>query len=160
MSRATDRVIDGLIGALEALRNEHAIAEHCLLAERTRADAWPTGSDNPHTTGGDPTSTTERAALKRILIDTELNAYRDELNAIVLIVRNLRRDCQNTARRRDHAPPDTPRCNGGQGRDGNIEWGAPDCHNIPTRHQLCDNCYMRERRWRITHGLPTRENAA
>jgi hypothetical protein len=39
-------------------------------------------------------------------------------------------------------------------------WADPDCTNIPARGPLCIPCYHRERRWRIEHGLPTRDTEA
>lgn len=49
------------------------------------------------------------------------------------------------------APAATPRCSGGAGLDGSMEWGDPTCTNVPdgrpSYRGLCNACYQRERRW-------------
>lgn len=169
MTEPVARLIDRLIGNLEALHHEIATAETLLCERRARIDAWPPGGDNPKVAGGDSTSLPEAAMIARISIDETLDSHRDELNAATLIIRNLRRDCQATNRREGRAfrveLPSTPRCNA-TGRDGYLEprppqgdgWSDLNCTNIPTRGPLCDSCAKREYRWRQRHGLPPRRD--
>jgi hypothetical protein len=160
---AMNPTIERLIGHLEHLNHELATAEDILLDQRRRIDNWT--NNNPDTPkisgGGDTTSVTERAVLARTAIDTQLRSHREELHAIELTIRNLRRDCQHTLRHQGEPfnidLPPTPRCNA-TGRDGAIEWADPTCTTIPSRGPLCDRCSKREYRWRTTHGLPPRRD--
>lgn len=49
------------------------------------------------------------------------------------------------------APGASPRCSGGAGLDGHLEWGDPACRNVPdgrpSRQGMCDSCYLRAYRW-------------
>ena len=48
-------------------------------------------------------------------------------------------------------PGVTPRCSGGAGLDGHLEWGDPTCTNVPdgrpSYHGMCNACYQRRARW-------------
>lgn len=49
------------------------------------------------------------------------------------------------------APGTSPRCSGGAGMAGHLEWGDPACTNVPdgrpSRQGMCDSCYLRAYRW-------------
>jgi len=49
-------------------------------------------------------------------------------------------------------PGDTPRCSGGAGIEGALEFGDPTCTRVPdgrpSRSGMCDACYQRYDRWR------------
>jgi hypothetical protein len=161
MTEPAERTINRLIGNLEALRNEHQQAEHTLCDQRRRIDSWTSRNNNEHIKGGTTTSTTERAATARLAIDEQLTAWRQELDAATLIIRNLRHECQTTTRRQGApvqlelppAPISKP-----IGRQGADQWADNACHNIPTRGPLCDKCSKREYRWRTSNGLPPRRD--
>lgn len=125
--------------------------------ERHMADglaAHPTDGDGSHSKGGH-TSPVETTVLKRLPQHTTIRDQLDELDAACKILRNLERETRTILGRT--GPP--PRCTGGVGRDGAIDWGRPDCTELPGRGPLCIACYHRERRWRNDHGLPTRDVA-
>lgn len=58
-------------------------------------------------------------------------------------------------------PTATPRCSGGAGLDGHLDWGDPTCTRVPdgrpSRHGMCDACYQRLDRWRR---VPRTDDAA
>lgn len=146
-----DSTIDNLIGHLENLKVEMPAAKNALMARRARVDGWPAGNDNPKVAGGESSSSVERAVESRVdRIDDTLNALDHELNAAVLIVRNLRADCQRHA----NTPIDKPRCDTGAGREGwtiprtDGGWHDPICENVPPPDRnTCDACRKRAERW-------------
>ena len=149
-----DRTIGSIIGAAEALGMKLPGAKIELLRQMRAIDGYPTGSDNPKVKAEAELTTVEAAAGHRMRLQADLRALDDELNAVVLILVNLNRDCDHYIGLRLAGPG---RCSA-TGRDGAIEWSDPKCWNAPDRGPLCARCYHRERRWRQRHGLPIREN--
>jgi len=103
-----------------------------------------------------PVTSVEAAALNRTNTDHTDNEQLDaELHAALQTLTNLTRDCRHIIG--PHlTPTPKPRCDGGTGRDGHLQWGRPDCTNIPdTGRKLCHACRQRMTRWRKQHNLPT-----
>lgn len=132
-----------------------AVRAH-LNRELTILDGQPAGTDTPKVTHTAELTPVEAVASQRIHLGNLIDDYSDRLNTTLTVLRQLDKDMTRTLGTRTPAP----RCTGGTGRDGNIEWGRPDCWDIPARGPLCIPCYHRERRWRQDHGLPTRDTDA
>lgn len=105
-----------------------------------------------------PPTSVEAAVLHRQTIADQLDDITAHVRGILTMYRELSKMVQRAILTHGPTQP-APRCSA-TGRDGADEWGDPRCWDIPTRSTLCARCYMRERRWRQSHGLPTREAAA
>jgi hypothetical protein len=158
MTHRTDRTITSIIGLAEGLTSKLPAARDILRQRINAIDGFPVGTDTPKITATAELTTVEQAANQRIWLETNLRSLTYELNAAALIIANLHRECDQIL---GHQP--RPRCTGGQGRQGAIEWGQPDCWNIPTRAGtpavLCDRCFQAERKWRSRNGLVARDVA-
>lgn len=146
------RTIDAIIGGLERLTINLPAARATLLA-----DLATTGEPRAATTdpgrGKSEHTPTEAAALTRDHITRHLDNLTAELDACAKIVTNLNADCTRIIGHRT----DTPRCDGGVGRDGYLTWGRPDCTNVPgDGRRICDACRQREYRWRKSVGREAR----
>jgi hypothetical protein len=143
------------INAITGILRQQLPHAHWQL-EHQMADglaAHPTDNDG-HARGGH-SSPVESTVMRRLPQHTTIRNHHDELDAACKILRNLERETRTILGNTGPAP----RCTGGTGRDGNLDWGRPDCTELPGRGSLCIACYHRERRWRNDHGLPTREVA-
>lgn len=148
-----DAALDYASALIAILRTQLPAADqHDLDQLPDGLAAHPTDAGNPVHTNHSPVEST---VLKRHPTHNRIRAREEEIDAVCKILRNLERDSRATLGIQHVAP----RCSGGQGRDGAIEWGRPDCHNIPAIGTLCVPCYHRERRWRTDNGLPTRATA-
>ena len=137
------RTIDTLHHQLDALTPELHHAYRILHDQRHRIDTYTTNNDNDKISGGDTTSTVERAAIARIAITARLDGYTAELHALELIIRNMRHSAQLDARRIGtpfnlNLPP-PKRCDA-TNREGAIQWADPTCTRIPSRGPLCETC--------------------
>ncbi len=111
------------------------------------------------------TSTTERNANEAYRLGLLIEDLRHAIDGAEIAVAHLDRLANEACRTRafagiiDEEPQaaDVRRCRDNQnGREGAIEWGRPDCLELPAKDQLCANCYMREYRWRKAHGRKPR----
>jgi hypothetical protein len=150
-----DRTIDSIIGTAEHIGIKLPAAKAELLYRLHTIDGYPTGTYAPKVTATTELTTVEVAADQRIHLEADLRWLDDELNAAVLVLANLARECDRIIGMRLQGPG---RCSA-VGRQGAIEWGDANCWNAPDRGPLCARCYQRERRWRQHNGLPTREVA-
>ena len=151
----TDRTIDTIVGLAEGLSTKLPAARVRIRQEMQILDSMPVGSDAPKVQATAELTKVERAAERRIELQRTLNALDIRLNDVVDILNWLHAECgRNIAVREE-----MPRCSAA-GREGAIEWSRPECWEVPAKASLCAACYQRERRWRIDHGLPTREVAA
>lgn len=151
MTHRLHRTIDAIIGGLEKLNVNLPAARATLLA-----DLAVTGEPRAATTDGTGRGTsehtpTEAAALNRDHLQRQLDNLTAELDACSRIVTNLNNDCTRIIGHRT----DTPRCDGGVGRDGYLiprnqgGWSDPGCHNVPADgRKTCDACRQRADRWK------------
>ena len=167
MSTAPDRRLTTAALLLNALAARYTTAHNILRA--SQRDGYPTtasGADTGPRTGGQtilvdgdhiPVTSVEAAVIARLEHHQRINdAERADLeataNGILIMVNNLNREITRILG--NHI--DTPRCSGGAARDGALEWGRPDCTNVPSRGPLCERCAKAEWRWRKNHDLPAR----
>jgi hypothetical protein len=110
-----------------------------------------------------PVTAVEDVALKRQAIGDQLADIVAHTRGILTM--HLELSTMLTAAIATRATADIKPCDA-TGREGwkllreSGGWADPDCTNIPARGPLCIPCYHRERRWRIEHGLPTRDTEA
>lgn len=136
-----------------------------LETERVMAAAGPAKGESAGR-GGSATSTTERNANESYRLGLMIEDLRDAIEGAEIAVAHLDRLASEACRTRAFGPlldiepaaEDAARCRDNQhGRQGTIEWGRPDCVELPTKAGLCAACYAREYRWRKTHELPYRD---
>jgi hypothetical protein len=163
----TDRTIASIVGLAEGLTTKLPAARAVLAALIHTIDGYPVGTDAPKVTATTELTTVEQAADQRIrltvgwdgeTVQRNLRWIAETMDAAVRNLSDLHRECDRIIGEREAAP----RCSGGVGREGALEWGRPDCWEVPrsVNSPLCVQCYHRERRWRIAHQLPTRSDAA
>ena len=155
-----------------AHRLEHVIAVNItngvrqLETERVMAAAGPAKGEAAGVRGSGTTSTTERNANESYRLGLLIEDLRDAIEGVEIAVAHLDRLSSEACRTRAFGPlleveqpaEDAPRCRDNQhGRQGTIEWGRPDCLDLPVKAGLCAACYAREYRWRKAHDLPARE---
>jgi hypothetical protein len=104
-----------------------------------------------------PPTSVEAAVINRQRILDELEDVTVQIRGMTTMARDLMKMIQRGVA--TTATKAAPRCTS-SGRDGNVEWGDPNCWDMPARGPLCPRCYQRERRWRQAHGLPTRDDTA
>ena len=149
-----DRRINAAIGRLERLAVKIPAAIDALLDQRRKIDGWGTTGE-VHVQHTAELTPTEAAVNQRQHIDRQIANLYDELDAIRCIARNIEHDCDrylatNTPEL-DQQPK--PRCDGGIGRTGYLEWGDPACTNIPEPYRKqCSRCRKAEDRWLVAHG--------
>lgn len=115
------------------------------------ADGYPAGGSGGGSGKNTISDPTARAALNRTGSPTHVA---DKIAAI-------ERSIATSAAQLAHAlalidsllpsPGTTPRCSGGAGLDGHLDWGDPTCTNIPdgrpSYQGMCNACWQRQRRW-------------
>jgi hypothetical protein len=126
-----------------------------LRRELDYYDSLPTTTDANISGRQQADTTVEHAVIQRQLIADNLTDIDLHVRGVTTMLLELTRLVHQASGTR--TPP--PRCEA-TGRQGAIEWGDPTCWDIPARGKLCQRCYMRERRWRQAHGLPTRDDVA
>ena len=153
MSNRTNALLSALATIVTELRKRtpQALAHaHSIVA-----DGYPTlggsGGHGGKNTISDPTA---NAALNRT---TGTGAGYRVADQVQLLEQCLRiaaaalGDCLTIVDRLQPAPGATPRCSGGAGLDGHLEWGDPTCTRVPdgrpSRHGMCDACHNRRDRW-------------
>ena len=153
MSNRTNAQLSALATIVTELRKRtpQALAHaHSIVA-----DGYPTlggsGGHGGKNTISDPTA---NAALNRT---TGTGAGYRVADQVQLLEQCLRiaaaalGDCLTIVDRLQPAPGATPRCSGGAGLDGHLEWGDPTCTRVPdgrpSRHGMCDACHNRRDRW-------------
>lgn len=116
-------------------------------------DTLRSASTEPRVSGGGSTLTKVEAAA------SQRSRASDQRDYIIGLIAAAERgltlavdECRKTIGQTMQAP----RCTGGAGREGAIEWGRPDCWEVPDRGALCVACYTREYRWRKGNNLPSR----
>ena len=146
----TDRTIDTIVGLAEGLSTKLPAARDHLLREIRLLDGFTGGSDAPKVKATSELTGVERAASQRIHHQQRMDALNDEINAVVLVLRNLHSECDRIVATR----VETPRCDGGAGRSGHMipraegGWSDPTCHNVPSlERKTCDACRQRFHRW-------------
>jgi len=145
-------------------RTPHALAHARTIA----ADGYPTltGSSGGGKGGknniSDPTA---NAALHRTTGGGAGFGVADQVQLLEQFLRTAASalgDAINTVNRLQPAPGAAPRCSGGAGLDGHLDWGDPACTRVPdgrpSRSGLCDACYQRQYRWE--NGVPRTDEAA
>jgi hypothetical protein len=148
------RRIDAIIGRLERLTTKLPAAVDALLDRRRKIDGWGNGgADNTRITYQAELTPTESPVAQREHCDVLMRNLYEELDAIRLIAGNLERDCDFYLRADLPDPGPKPRCDGGIGRTGYLEWGDPTCTNIPEPYRKqCSRCRKAEDRWLVAHG--------
>jgi hypothetical protein len=93
----------------------------------------------------------ERVAAERIRLGTLMADIDARVATIAMLATDLLRDCDRLVGTR----VETPRCDGGVGRDGyhlarsDGGWSEPDCENVPAEgRKTCDACRKRAQRWK------------
>lgn len=128
-----------------------------LVNERRNLDWHPTstlGDGTPR--GSSDSSSVERVVAQLRHYDTLIAQLYDDIDTI----RSVAASALTVANRAlgDRAPKPTPvRCDA-TGREGAIEWGRPDCGDLPVRGTLCMACWWREYRYRKAKGLGGRDD--
>jgi hypothetical protein len=155
--RTTDRALVTASDLVEALARKVPETQALLLARLGAVDGWPGGSDEPKVAHSATSTPTEAAGAKRLAIQRKLDAVWHARAQLIETVTQLSRLCDRAL------GPDqiieVPRCDGGAGREGAIEWGKPDCTNVPKGRKICDRCRKAEQTWRREHGLIPRAEA-
>ena len=153
MSNRTNAQLSALATIVTELRKRtpQALAHaHSIVA-----DGYPTlggsGGHGGKNTISDPTA---NAALNRT---TGTGTGYRVADQVQLLEHSLRiaaaalGECLTIVDRLQPAPGATPRCSGGAGLDGHLEWGDPTCTRVPdgrpSRHGMCDACHNRRDRW-------------
>ena len=147
--RRTDRIrhdLEHLTALLPA-----ALAR--LAWQADQHDTLKSATTEPRVSGGGSTLTKVEAAANQ---RTRATDQRDYIIGLIAAAERGLELAVNECRKTIGQNPNTPRCTGGAGREGAIEWGRPDCWEVPARGALCIACYTREYRWRNQTGLPTR----
>lgn len=155
-----------------AHRLEHIIANNItngvrqLETERVMAAVGPAKGEASGVRGSGATSATERNANESYRLGLLIEDLRDAIEGAEIAVAHLDRLASEACRTRafglpvdvEPAAADEARCRDNQhGRQGTIEWGRPDCIELPVKAGLCAACYAREYRWRKAHDLPARD---
>jgi len=147
------RRIDAIIGRLERLTTKIPAAVDALLDQRRRIDGWPDGSSDVHVQATAELTTVEAQVAQRQHIERQIVNLGEELDAVRLILLHVEKDCDRYLKSDTDLDPPKPRCDGGQGRTGHLEWGNPLCTNIPEPYRKqCSACRKREDRWLVAHG--------
>jgi hypothetical protein len=137
-----------------------------LETERVMAATGPAKGEAAGVRGSGTTSSTERNASEAYRLGLMIEDLRDAIEGVEIAVAYLDRLADEACRTRafgrmaepEQAAEDAPRCRDNQhGRQGTIEWGRPDCIELPTKAGLCSACYFREYRWRKAHDLAPRD---
>ena len=153
MSNRTNAQLSALATIVNELRKRtpQALAHaHSIVA-----DGYPTlggsGGHGGKNTISDPTAnaalnrTTGTGAGYRVADQVQL------LEQCLRIAASALGDALAVVDRLHPAPGATPRCSGGAGLDGHLEWGDPTCTRVPdgrpSRHGMCDACHNRRDRW-------------
>lgn len=138
---------------VENLATKLPHARHHIHQQINTIDGWrATGETDIKVQHTNELTPVETAAQQRLNLWQQLTDLETQARHLATIAANA---CNNA----DHITGtriETPRCTGGFGRDGAIQWGRPDCQDIRGRGELCIACYHRERRWRQEHQLPNR----
>lgn len=137
-----------------------------LETERVMAAVGPAKGETSGVRGSGTTSATERNACEAHRIGDLIDDLKDARDGVEIAVAHLARLASEATRTRafgltpdiEPAAADETRCRDNQhGRQGTIEWGRPDCIELPVKAGLCSACYFREYRWRKAHDLPARD---
>jgi hypothetical protein len=153
MSNRTNAQLSALATIVAELRKRtpQALAHaHSIVA-----DGYPTlGGSGGHGGKNSISDPTANAALNRT---TGTGSGYRVADQVQLLEHSLRiaaaalGDCLTIVDRLQPRPGDTPRCSGGAGLDGHLEWGDPTCTRVPdgrpSRHGMCDACHNRRDRW-------------
>lgn len=167
MSRRTLNQVDAIATLAAELRKRcrPALAHAAAIA----ADGYSSGSGQGGTdfnvkaknTVSDPTA---NAALNRTTGTGHGYALADQIAYLEQTIVTIASELGEALRVIDRLSPPpgiTPRCSGGAGLDGAIEFGDPTCMSVPDgrpgRLGMCDRCYQRYDRWRR---VPRTESAA
>lgn len=161
MSRRTLNQIDAIATVAAELRRRTRPA--LAHAQTIIADGYPGGGGqdfNVRSKGGvsDPTAS---AALSRTTGTGSGYLLSDIVQRLEQCVANAAAELGEALALVDRLSPppgSTPRCSGGAGLDGHLDWGDPSCSNVPdgrpSRQGMCDACYQRLDRWRRTPRTP------
>lgn len=153
MSNRTNAQLSALATIVTELRKRtpQALAHaHSIVA-----DGYPTlggsGGHGGKNTISDPTA---NAALNRTTGTGTGYRVADQVQLLEQCLRIAAAalgDCLTIVDRLQPAPGDTPRCSGGAGLDGHLEWGDPTCNNVPDGRAsyfgMCNACAQRRYRW-------------
>ena len=153
MSNRTNAQLAALNTIVAELRKRTPAALAHALA--IAADGYPTlggsGGHGGKNTISDPTA---NAALNRTTGTGTGYRIGDQVQLLEQCLRNAAAalgDALTIVDRLQPAPGATPRCSGGAGLDGHLDWGDPRCTRVPdgrpSRSGLCDACYQRQYRW-------------
>lgn len=156
---ATVKLLERISHLLPAV-NDHIHRELALC------DGYPGGSDAPKVRAASELTPVERVAEARLRLTRHRDQLTDDLATIASIAHNMITRAERTLGIR--VP--VPRCTGGFGREGHLEWGDPTCGNVPSnpestvagsaRREMCDKHRIAEGRWRQANNLPPRNEEA
>ena len=153
MSNRTNAQLSALATIVAELRKRtpQALAHaHSIVA-----DGYPTlGGSGGHGGKNSISDPTANAALNRTTGSGSGYRVADQVQLLehsLRIAAAALGDALTIVDRLQPRPGDTPRCSGGAGLDGHLEWGDPTCTRVPdgrpSRSGLCDACYQRQYRW-------------
>lgn len=130
-----------------ALAHARTIAADGYPTLGASSGSGPSGKNNI----SDPTA---NAALSRTTGELTGSGLADRVQHLEQALRNAAAalgDALTIVDRLQPAPGATPRCSGGAGLTGALEWGDPTCVRVPdgrpSREGLCDACHHRRERW-------------
>ena len=164
MSNRTNAQLSALATIVAELRKRtpQALAHaHSIVA-----DGYPTlGGSGGHGGKNSISDPTANAALNRTTGTGSGYRVGDQVQLLehsLRIAAAALGDCLTIVNRLQPTPGATPRCSGGAGLDGHLDWGDPACTRVPdgrpSRSGLCDACYQRQYRWE--NGVPRTDKAA
>lgn len=115
-------------------------------------DGFGSGSPEVVVSSSSELTSVERAADERL----RLQSWEADIEAACTLIAVAAADALRNCERVLGMRVTPPRCSGGMGRDGHLEWGDPACDKVRSRGPLCDACAQREYRWRVANGMPPR----
>ncbi len=170
MTTRPHRQYIALARLMEILASKSAEALEHLAHERLAIDSWPaTTMGNGGSRSADRTTPVERAALAVTDIDAKMAQIIDDMRAVASVASSAMVVINDALGYRvpasERKTSDVRLCNP-SGREGHLVeytpysrdpqngWADPTCVMPAARGALCEACYVRERRWRITNGYP------
>lgn len=160
MSRTrTDIQIDAAVGLLARYAVQFPEALHHIDRELRALDGYPasTMGDGMSRSTAELT-TVERGADARLRLSVVRSQLVDDRDAILSLISSALAVCRDALGHREAAASGVARCHDAlHGREGALEWGRPECEDLPVKAGLCSACYRRELRWRQAHDLIGRE---
>lgn len=162
--RASTRIL-ALSRLLENLAELYPDTIEHLDHQLASIDGWPTRGDTVNVQATSELTSVEASANARLRYSTVTADIEAGITLITVTIHDLLNTCHHELRKRTiSSAPRTDRICDCSGREGAIVpldeggWADPTCREHATKAGLCGRCYFRERRWRQSNGLPTRQD--